>query len=103
MPAGGVSGLPYNTLFGRPVLPIEQCASVGTVGDIILADLNGYILAEKGGIQSDYSIHVQFLTDQENVFRFIMRVDGSPVLTAPLTPYKGTSATQSFFVALATR
>jgi len=62
MPAGGLSNLPYDTLYGRPVLPIEQCPTLGTVGDIILADFpNGYILAEKGGIQSDMSIHVQFI------------------------------------------
>jgi len=102
LPAGGLSASPYGTLFGRPVLPIEQCAALGTVGDIILADLtNGYILAEKGGIESAMSIHVRFIYD-ESVFRFVMRVDGQPVRSSALTPYKG-SATQSHFVALATR
>jgi len=104
MPAGGLSNLPYDTLYGRPVLPIEQCATLGTVGDIILADFtNGYILAEKGGIQADMSIHVQFIYD-ESVFRFVMRVDGQPVRASALTPYKGgASYTQSHFVALETR
>ena len=104
MPAGGLSNLPYDTLYGRPVIPIEQCATLGTVGDIILCDFqNGYILAEKGGIQADMSIHVQFLYD-ESVFRFVMRVDGQPVRASALTPYKGgASDTQSHFVALATR
>jgi HK97 family phage major capsid protein len=104
MPAGGLSNLPYDTLYGRPVLPIEQCATIGTVGDIILADFaNGYILADKGGIQADMSIHVMFLYD-EQVFRFIMRVDGQPVRASALTPYKGGSNyTQSHFVALETR
>ena len=104
MPAGGLSGQPYGTLFGRPVIAIEQAATLGTVGDIIFADLpGGYILAEKGGIQSDMSIHVRFVYD-ESVFRFVMRVDGQPVRAAALTPYKGgASYTQSHFVALATR
>lgn len=104
MPAGGLSGQPYGTLFGRPVLAIEQAATLGTVGDIIFADLpGGYILAEKGGIQSDMSIHVRFIYD-ESVFRFVMRIDGQPVRAAALTPYKGgASYTQSNFVALATR
>jgi len=102
MPAGGLSSLPYSTLFGRPVIAIEQCQTLGTVGDIVLADLqNGYILAEKGGMKSDMSIHVRFQYD-EQVFRFVMRVDGQPVRSTPLTPYKG-SATQSHFIALATR
>jgi len=104
MPAGGLSGQPYGTLFGRPVIPIEQAATLGTVGDIIFADLtNGYILAEKGGIQQDMSIHVQFLYD-ESVFRFVLRCDGQTVRSTPLTPYKGGSSyTQSHFIALATR
>ena len=104
MPAGGLSGQPYGTLFGRPVIAIEQAATLGTVGDIIFADLpGGYILAEKGGIQSDMSIHVRFVYD-ESVFRFVLRVDGQPVRASALTPYKGGSSyTQSHFVALATR
>jgi HK97 family phage major capsid protein len=95
---------PYGTLLGRPVIPIEQCASVGTVGDIILADYNnGYYLAEKGGIKSDMSIHVMFIYD-ESVFRFVLRVDGQPVRASAMTPYKGgASYTQSHFVALQTR
>jgi len=101
MPANALAGQPFQTLMGLPVLFVEQCASLGTVGDIILADLNGYILAEKGGIQSDMSIHVRFVYD-ESCFRFVMRVDGTPALAVPLMPYKG-SETQSFFVALQTR
>jgi HK97 family phage major capsid protein len=103
VPPGGLSQSPYGTLLGRPVIPIEQCATLGTVGDIILADLNGYVLAEKGGIQSDMSIHVRFVYD-ESVFRFVLRVDGQPVRASALTPYKGgATSTQSHFVALATR
>lgn len=104
MPPGGLSGSPYGNLLGRPVMPIEQCATLGTVGDIILADLkNGYILAEKGGIKSDMSIHVKFVYD-ESVFRFVLRLDGQPVRASALTPYKGgASDTQSHFIALATR
>ena len=104
MPAGGLSGQPYGTLFGRPVIAIEQAATLGTVGDIVFADLpNGYILAEKGGIQSDMSIHVRFIYD-ESVFRFVLRIDGQPVRASALTPYKGgATATQSHFIALATR
>lgn len=101
MPAGGASQSPYATLFGRPVIAIEQCQTLGDKGDIIFADLGGYILAEKGGIQSDMSIHVQFLYD-ESVFRFVMRVDGQPERASALTPYKG-SDTLSHFVTLDAR
>jgi len=104
MPAGGLSGQPYGTLLGRPVIAIEQAATLGTVGDILFGDFgNGYILAEKGGVQTDMSIHVQFLYD-ESVFRFVLRADGQPVRATALTPYKGGSSyTQNHFIALATR
>ncbi len=101
MPAGGLSQSPYNTLLGRPVIPIEQCATLGTVGDIIFADMSGYLLAVKGGIESAMSIHVKFDYD-ESVFRFVMRVDGQPERASALTPYKGSNSL-SHFVALATR
>ena len=101
IPAGGLSEKPYGTLFGRPVVPIEQCSAAGEVGDIILADIGQYLLIDKGGVKSASSIHVRFLYD-ENVFRFIYRVDGKPIWTKPLTPYKG-SATVSPFVTLAKR
>jgi HK97 family phage major capsid protein len=103
VPPGGISGAPYGSLLGRPVIPIEQSSALGDVGDILLADMNGYILAQKGGIQSDVSIHVRFVYD-ESVFRFVLRIDGQPVRASALTPYKGgTGATQSHFVALQAR
>lgn len=101
IPAGGLSESPYATLFGRPVVPLEQCAELGDVGDIILADLSQYLLIDKGGINAASSIHVRFLYD-ESVFRFIYRVDGQPIWNKPVMPYKG-SATLSPFVALAKR
>lgn len=101
IPAGGLSETPYATLFGRPIMPLEQCSKVGEVGDIVLADMSQYLLIDKGGINAASSIHVRFLYD-ENVFRFIYRVDGQPIWNKPLTPYKG-SNTISPFVALAKR
>ena len=101
VPAGGLSEKPYGTLFGRPVIPLEQCSAAGDVGDIILADISQYLLIDKGGIKAASSVHVRFLYD-ENVFRFIYRVDGQPVWNKPLTPFKG-SATVSPFVTLAKR
>lgn len=101
MPAGGISGSPYSTLYGRPVIPLEQCQTLGTVGDIVLADLSQYLIIDKGGLSAASSIHVRFLYD-ENCFRFIYRVDGQPVWNTVLTPARG-SNTLSPFVALQTR
>ncbi len=101
LPGGQASSTPYATLFGRPLIPIEQCETLGTAGDIILADLSSYILIDKGGLQSDVSIHVRFLND-ESTLRFVFRCDGQPMYAAAVTPFKG-SETKSPFVILQTR
>ncbi len=101
MPPGGLSSAPYGSLYGDPVIPIEHCSTLGTVGDVIMANMNEYVTISKGGVQSASSIHVRFVYD-ESVFRFVERVDGMPAWDSALTPFKGT-ATQSPFVALATR
>jgi HK97 family phage major capsid protein len=104
MPPGGLSQSPYGQLMGLPAIAIEQCPALGTLGDIILANFkDGYIMAEKGGLQSAMSIHVRFIYD-EGVLRFVLRMDGQPWRASALTPYKGGSgATQSHFIALETR
>lgn len=87
---------------GKPVIPVEYCATLGTVGDIILADLSQYRLIRKdSGVQQSSSIHVRFVQG-ESTFRAIYRVDGQPLPRTAITPFKGTS-TLSPFVALATR
>lgn len=101
IPANGLSGAPFGTLLGRPIVPIEQAETVGTVGDISFADLSQYQIIEKGGIAQASSIHVQFTTD-ETTFRWVLRTNGRPKRDSALTPFKG-SATQSSFVTLATR
>jgi len=103
IPAGQIANAPFGALLGRPIQPIEQASTLGTVGDIVFADFGQYITIDKGGLQADSSIHVQFLTD-ESTFRFILRNNGqpSPDWATALTPYKG-SATVSPFVALAAR
>ena len=62
---------------GRPVIVHEYSQALGTAGDIVLADLSSYLLATKGGVRSDTSMHVAFTTD-EMAFRAIYRVDGQP-------------------------
>ena len=87
---------------GAPVIEIEQCETLGTVGDIILADWSQYVCADKGDILEAMSIHVDFIYDQE-LYRFIYYFDGQPRWSSALTPYKGNSNTVSPFVALASR
>ena len=95
--AGGVSGLPYNTLLGRPMLETEYNAALGTAGDIILMSPSAYPMIEKsGGVQSASSIHVYFTSD-ESAFRFVYRVDGKPSWYTTRTEKDG-SKTSPFVV-----
>jgi HK97 family phage major capsid protein len=102
LPANGLSGSPYGSLFGRPVIPIEHAATLGTVGDIMLADMSQYVTIDKGGIQAASSIHVKFVYDK-TAFRFVYRIDGQPLWNAPLIPFQGAGNTQGPFVVLETR
>jgi HK97 family phage major capsid protein len=101
VPANGAAGRPYNSLLGLPINEIEQCSAPGDVGDIILASFYDYLFADKNNMESAVSIHVRFLFN-ESAFRFILRADGQPLRSKPITPYKGTK-TKSPFVALAAR
>lgn len=94
------SASPFGTIFGRPVIPIEYCSTLGTVGDLIFADLSMYKMCSRGGVKSASSIHVAFTTD-EMAFKWTFRIDGTPWLDSAITQYKG-SNTQSPFLAVAT-
>ena len=99
LPPNGAAGQPYMTLLNKPIIPIEQCQAPGTAGDIILADLNEYLLFTKGGLEASSSIHVRFIYD-EMTFKWVYRLDGQPLRNKTLTPYKGTD-TLGPFVTLA--
>jgi HK97 family phage major capsid protein len=91
----------YGTMMGRPVIPVEFAATLGTPGDIVFVSLSQYYLARRSGVQMDTSIHVQFLTDQQ-AFRWKLRLDGQPAWKKPMTPKNG-SNTLAAFIALAAR
>jgi HK97 family phage major capsid protein len=101
LPPGGLSATPYSTLYGREVVWTEYNATLGTAGDIMLADMSQYMLVDKNGVQAATSMHAAFLTD-EMVFRITYRVDGKPMWAQPLTPFKGAN-TKSPFITLAAR
>lgn len=101
LPPGGLSASPYGRLMGKDVVPIEYCPTLGTVGDIILADMKAYVTGTQGGLDSASSMHLRF-DYLETAFRFSFAVDGQSWLASAITPFKGTN-TLSPFVALATR
>lgn len=101
-PPNGLAGGPLGTLLGRPVYSIEQCQTLGTVGDIILMDPMGYYMPVKaGGTKFDSSMHLYFDYDVM-AFRWTFRCGGRPYLSNAITPAKG-SNTRSQIIALATR
>lgn len=101
LPAGGVSGAPYSSLMGRPVIETEKCQTLGTAGDIALVDFSAYVVAGRTNSEAPNvatSIHLKFDYDMQS-FRFTMRYDGQPTWTSTLTP-KYSSNTLSPFVVL---
>lgn len=86
---------------GRPVQQLEQCATLGTVGDIIFADWAQYIISPQGAIEGQSSMHVRFIYG-EMTFRWVYYVNGRPAWLSSLSPFKG-ATTLSPFVTLATR
>ena len=103
MPPGGISGSQYGSIFGRPCIPIEYAAGLGTVGDFFFADWSRYKVITKGGLQSDESMHVGFLVN-EMTYRWVTRINGAPKDKSSITPYKTANSIKlSPFVTLATR
>jgi len=102
LPAGGVSGAPYQSLMGRPLIFTEKCQALGTAGDIALVDMSQYMIGQKGGLQVASSIHIRFDYD-ETAFRFVLRYDGQPTWTSALTPKRGSNTLSPFVVLNSTR
>lgn len=103
MPAGGLSGNPYGTLFGRPVIPTQATNELGDLGDIVLFDPKAYVTAVKSGANPkvEVSIHLWFDYDV-TAFRFVLRMTGQPWWDSAVSPRDG-SDTLSPYVTLAER
>ncbi len=90
------------TLMGRPIVASEACSALGDEGDIILGDLQQYLLLMRtGGIKQNFSMHIWF-DYGVSAFRFRFRVAGLPWLNAAVTP-PYSSTTRADFVTLAER
>lgn len=96
--SGTIANKVLGTIYGIPYIITEKASALGTEGDIILADWSHYLVANRGGLVTDYSDHYFFNKDSR-AYRCKVRVDGQPWLRQAITPYKGGS-TLSPFVAL---
>ena len=105
--ANSVSGIDLGnmTCLGRPIIVTEKCYALGTTGDIILANFNnGYVIGDRSMV-IEGSRHASyggsgFLKNQTG-WRIVLRVDGQPIRSTPITPLRGGS-TLSDFVCLST-
>ena len=100
-PEGGLGAFDTQRVLNKPVIFEDHCSALGTKGDVMLVDPWYYILLTKGTARQDWSIHVEFLTDQR-CFRMVFRCNGAPKPQAPMT-IKNSTKTRSPFVALADR
>ena len=102
LPNGNAAGSPYfGTLFGYPVIIVEQAETLGTAGDVVLANLSKYVTISQGGVRSAQSMHVRFIYD-EMTFKWAVDFNGHAMVRKPITPFKG-SNTLSPFVTVETR
>lgn len=89
------------SLLGLPYIFSRHPANLGTTGDVYMVDPAGYALAIKsGGTKFDSSIHL-FFDYGTTCFRWVFRIGGEPILSAPVTGPK--SVTESSFLTVATR
>jgi HK97 family phage major capsid protein len=95
----GAAGAVPGTLFGLPLLFADRSPALGSTGDLVLADLQYYLVKDGSGPFVDASPHVYFTSDQ-TVIRITWNVDGKPWLTAPLQLEGSSSNTVSPFVVL---
>lgn len=100
-PPTGLSERPYGTIKGRPVIASDHCSTLGTEGDIILANWTYYMSINKGQVNQLSSPHVEFLRDIL-VLKFTFRVNGRPAYDEPILTEQS-AVTRSPFVTLQTR
>jgi len=91
MPPGGISGLPYGTLYGKEVVPTQACETLGDKGDVVFVNLKQYMTVYKqGGVRTDVSMHLWF-DYTVLAYRFILRIAGQPWWAAHITPRDGSN------------
>ena len=102
LPNTNLAESPYGMLKGRPLVLSEHASAFSSQGDLSLVSLRGYrTITKAGGIQTDTSMHLYFDADA-TAMRIRFRINGAPILSAPVTPPKSGN-TRSHFVTLGAR
>jgi HK97 family phage major capsid protein len=97
----GIIDLSTMTCLGRPIIVTEKCSAAGTTGDVILADFGCYVIGNRELIVRASGDVPDYWQANKTIWQFVLRGDGKPTFSTPITPTKGGS-TLSAFVALTT-
>lgn len=93
---------PGGILLGRPIYFTEHAKTLGDKGDIQFVNPNGYeAFRKQNGVTFADSIHL-FFDYNIRAFRWIFRIGGQPVLSAPIS-MPNSSSTKSHFVTIEAR
>lgn len=85
------------TLFGFPIFYTEKLPTLGTAGDILLADWSYYLIGDRQATTIDSSMHFRFQHDL-TAWRAVHRVDGQPWLSTPITLADGATQISPFVI-----
>lgn len=85
------------TLFGYPIYFVQNAATLGQRGDLILADWSKYIIGERQSVTIDSTNAYNFKYDLAT-WRAVSRYAGRPWLSAPLTLRDGATEVSPFVV-----
>jgi HK97 family phage major capsid protein len=101
-PSAGLHDAPGGFLLGLPLRWSEHASTLGTLGDLVLIDPQGYYAVQRDSQpQFASSIHLYFDYGVQ-AFRWTFRFGGEPFLSAAVSPAHG-SNTKSSFVTLQAR
>jgi HK97 family phage major capsid protein len=89
-------GMP-GTLMGYPIDYTEKLPTLGTAGDILLANWKHYLIGDRQATTIDSSQHFRFRNDI-TAWRAVHRVDGQPWLSAPITLADGATQISPFVI-----
>lgn len=100
---GSLGQMPvFGTLLGRPTIISHHANAFSSQADVQLLDLSYYrTITKADGVTTATSLHLYFDADA-TALRVTFRVDGSPKISAPISPAKG-STTLSPFIQLQAR
>ena len=87
------------TLLGFPCILNDQSPVLGAQGDLVLVDLDYYLIKDGSGISIDMSDGYYFKSNR-TIIKAWWNVDGQPWMTTPLTQRDGVSLVSPFIVLL---